>query len=157
MFAGEGKYSDDEKGSPIVAMECIKNHYNSNNNSCPDIDVWFNDFSKSQIDIGKFKIERVEEFVSKIYKPENVKVKFSKINSSNILSEIHKDLNKLQINERALLFIDPWGYKDIKPDVLKAILGNGKTEIILFLPISFMYRFADKALTDETFYGGKPS
>lgn len=156
LFAGEGKYVDGGKGSPIVAMECIKDHFYSNNHTCPNIDVWFNDFSKSQIEIGRYKIERVEEFVNKIYKPENVEVKFSKIDSSRILAEIHQDLNKLKQRERALLFVDPWGYKDIKPDELKAILANGKTEIILFLPISFMYRFADKALIDETFYGGKP-
>ena len=27
LFAGEGKYLNNEKGSPIVAMECIKNHF----------------------------------------------------------------------------------------------------------------------------------
>jgi three-Cys-motif partner protein len=156
LFAGEGKYSDGGKGSPVVAMECIKDHYFSNNQTCPDIDVWFNDFSKSQIEEDKFKIDRVKEFVSNIYKPSNVNVEFTKFNSGEILSEIDKRLAKLKKDERALLFIDPWGYKDIKPEEIKAILINGKTEIILFLPISFMYRFADKAITDQSFSGGKP-
>lgn len=156
LFAGEGKYVDGGKGSPVIAMECIKDHYYSNNQTCPNIDAWFNDYSKSQIEIGKYKIERVEEFINKVYKPENVNLKFTKIDSSHILSEVHNDLAMLKQDERALLFVDPWGYKDIKPNELKAILSNGKTEIILFLPVSFMYRFADKALVDETFYGGKP-
>lgn len=156
LFAGEGKYVDGGKGSPVIAIECIKDHFYSNNQTCPDIDVWLNDYSKSQIEIGRYKIERVEEFIHKVYKPENVNLKFTKIDSSHILSEVHNDLAKLKHDERALLFIDPWGYKDIKPNELKAILSNGKTEIILFLPISFMYRFADKALMDETFYGGRP-
>ncbi len=156
LFAGEGKYIDKGKGSPVVAIECIKDHFFSNNQTCPNIDVWFNDFSKSQIETEKYKIERVEGYVKGIYQPPNVNVQFTKIDSTHILSEIHKHLNKLKQDERALLFIDPWGYKDIRPAELKAILSNGKTEIILFLPISFMYRFADKALIDETFYGGKP-
>lgn len=156
LFAGEGKYIDGGKGSPIVAMECIKDHFFSNNRTCPNIDVWFNDFSKSQIEKEKFKIDRVNEFVQAIYKPENVNVQFTKFDSAEILSEIHKQLNNLDNKQRALLFIDPWGYKDIKPTELKAILANKKTEIILFLPISFMYRFADKALVDNTFKGGKP-
>ncbi len=156
LFAGEGIYSDGGKGSPVAAIECIKDHYFSNNQTCPNIDVWFNDFSKSQIEINKFKIDRVKEFVSSIYKPSNVNIEFTRFDSSQILSEIDKRLSVLKNDERALLFIDPWGYKDINPSKLKAILSNGKTEILLFLPISFMYRFADKALTDEKFSGGKP-
>jgi three-Cys-motif partner protein len=140
----------------VAAMECIKEHYFSNNKTCPHINVWFNDYSKSQIEIEKLKIDRVEESIRKIFKPPNVKVEFSSFNSGQILLEIHKRLSLLKKHERAILFIDPWGYKDIRPSDLKAILANGKTEIILFLPISFMYRFADKALTDETFTGGKP-
>ncbi len=156
LFAGEGRYSDGEKGSPVVAMECIASHYFNNGSTCPNIDVWRNDFSKSQIETDKFKIDRVKDFVDKIYRPDNVNVDFTKIDSSQILSEIDTRLNKLKKDERALLFIDPWGYKDIKPKELKSILANGKTEIILFLPISFMYRFANKALIDEGFAGGKP-
>lgn len=156
LFAGEGKYENGEKGSPLVAIECIKDHYYSNSQSCPNIDIWFNDFSKSQIEPEKYKIDRVKEFCEKIYTPANVNVEYTKIDSSRILSEIDAHLSKLKSDERALLFIDPWGYKDIKPSELKAILANGKTEIILFLPISFMYRFAGKALVGQGFSGGKP-
>lgn len=156
LFAGEGQYTDGSIGSPIAAMECIKEHYYSNHNSCPEIRILFNDFSKSQIETDKYKIDRVKELCDKIYKPENVKVEYSKIDSSKILAHINKDLNNLKPNERALLFIDPWGYKEIKPNELKSILYNGKTEVILFLPISFMYRFAEKALVDKDFSGGRP-
>jgi len=156
LFAGEGQYTDGSVGSPIAAMECIKEHYYSNHNSCPEIRILFNDFSKSQIETDKYKIDRVKELCDKIYKPENVKVEYSKIDSSKILAHINKDLNNLKPNERALLFIDPWGYKEIKPNELKSILSNGKTEMILFLPISFMYRFAEKALVDKDFSGGRP-
>ena len=107
LFAGEGKYEDGEKGSSLVAMECIKDHYYSNGQTCPNIDVWFNDFSKSQIQPDKFKIERVQEFCEKIYRPANVKVEYTKIDSSQILSEIDVHLSKLRSDERALLFIDP--------------------------------------------------
>lgn len=47
LFVGEGKYSNGEKGSAIIAMECIKDHYYSNKQSCPNIDVRFNDFNRS--------------------------------------------------------------------------------------------------------------
>ena len=73
-----------------------------------------------------------------------------------MLKEVILQLTKIKDFERALLFIDPWGYKEIDPKDLKEVVKNGKTEVILFLPISFMYRFADKALLDDSFIGGRP-
>jgi len=35
-------------------------------------------------------------------------------------------------------------------------LNGGKAELILFLPISQMYRFANKSLRDEDYAGGMP-
>ncbi len=156
LFAGEGKYLNDEKGSAITIMESIKNHYYANGESSKNIDVWFNDAGKSEIEPELLKIERVERFVNEIYKPNNVNVKFTKKEYSEVIGEVINQLQKIRDSERALLFIDPWGYKNVKPTQLKQILKNGKTEVILFLPIYFMYRFVGKALTDETFAGGKP-
>lgn len=63
-------------------------------------------------------------------------------NIANWLMTIKKD-------ERNLLFIDPYGYKSIHKDTLEKLMRNGKTEIILFLPVSFMHRFKDYALDPE--------
>jgi len=114
----------------------------------------FNDYGNSDIEPARTKIDRVNEFVSKIYKPPNVNLFFSDKDYNNLLPKLIEQLNTLDDSERALLFIDPWGYKDIKPNELKDLLDNRKTELILFLPISFMYRFAEKAIT-ESFKGGE--
>ena len=156
LFAGEGKYINNEKGSPMVAMDCIKNHFYSNNQTCPDIKMLFNDNRKSEIEPEIYKIERVERFVQEMFKPENVKVIYKKEEYNAIIKEVILQLDNMLDSERALLFIDPWGYKEINPKELKEVVKNGKSEVILFLPISFMYRFADKALIDESFAGGKP-
>lgn len=156
LFAGEGKYLNDEKGSPVVAMECIKNHFFSNGEICPNIDVWFNDSEKSEIEVGVYKIERVKRFISEIFKPSNVNIEYTKDEYTEVIKAVIARLLKIKDSERALLFIDPWGYKEIDPKDLKEVVKNGKTEVILFLPISFMYRFADKALLDDTFAGGRP-
>src|ERR1700690_1972905 len=36
LLCGEGIYGENEKGSPIIALETIKDHYYANNRSCPD-------------------------------------------------------------------------------------------------------------------------
>ncbi len=153
LFCGEGIYKDGGKGSPIVALECIKDHYEKNNNSCPNIKIDFNDFEKSEIDPEKYKVERVKEFARNIFCPTNVQIGFSKIDYNDLIVKIIDRNNKLNSDERALLFIDPWGYKEIDPEDLKKLMLNGKTEIILFLPTYFMSRFANKA-KDVDFKGG---
>ncbi len=154
LMCGEGIYSDNSKGSPIIALEKIKEHYYSNKKTCPNIDIWFNDKDKSQIEPQKFKIERVKGFCSKLFVPPNVDLYFSKEDYIELYPKI---INKIKAlgNEKLLLFIDPYGYKEIKPIHIKNFLENKKSEIILFLPISHMYRFANKSIDDE-FQGGIP-
>ncbi|NUM80556.1 three-Cys-motif partner protein TcmP [bacterium] len=154
FMCGEGKYTNGEKGSAIVTFETIKNHYYSNNNSCPPISVWMNDNGMSDIDVGKSKIERVEELQHSIYKPATVQVKFTKYEFIEMYEQVCFELNTMPANTRALIFIDPYGYKDVRPSHLANLLGNQKTEIIFFVPISFMYRFAEKSTSDPTFSGG---
>lgn len=154
LFAGEGIYEDGGKGSPIQTTETIKNHYFFNKKSCKDIDVLFNDYGNSDIEPERTKINRIQEFVSKIFKPPNVKLLYDDKDYSDLLPQLISQLNSLDESERALLFVDPWGYKDIKPNELRDLLANKKTELILFLPISFMYRFAEKAMY-ENFRGGE--
>ena len=156
LMCGEGIYVDGFKGSPIIAMEKIKDHYFSNKKVCPDIEVWFNDKDKSEIEKEKYKIERVKEQCSKIFRPNNVNVTYTYKDYKVIYPEIIERNDALEKNERLLLFLDPYGYKEIKPEHLKQFLSSGKTELILFLPISFMSRVASKSLSEDEFPGGKP-
>lgn len=154
LFCGEGIYEDGGEGSPIAALECIKRHYYSNEQKCPNLFVTFNDTGFSEIEKEKLKTDRVKEFADKIFRPENVKVGFTNIDYSKIIEKVIERTSKLKNDERALVFIDPWGYKKINPTDIKQLLENGKTEVILFLPIYFMSRFAEKA-KDEEYRGGE--
>lgn len=52
-------------------------------------------------------------------------------------------------DEKNLVFIDPYGYKEIYKNNILDIMKAGKSEIILFLPISNMYRFSKDAIANE--------
>lgn len=156
LFCGEGKYEGGDSGSPLVTLEKIKDHYYLNESTCPTIEIQFNDNGLSEIEKDKKRIERVEHFAKAIFKPDNVSVKYSDDDAKTVIADTIKKLSKLNINERALLFIDPWGYKEIEPKQLKTMMRNGKTEIILFLPIYLMYMFTNKAISEDVFPGGKP-
>lgn len=154
LFCGEGIYEDGGQGSPIAALETIKRHYYSNEEKCPNLYIAFNDTGLSEIETGKKKIQRVQELSEKIFKPKNVNIGFSEIDYSILIEKVIGRTAKLKNDERSLVFIDPWGYKEINPSDIRRLLNNGKTEVILFLPIYFMSRFANKA-KDHDFRGGE--
>ncbi len=156
LMCGEGLYEDGFKGSPIVAMEKIRAHYFSNKEAIPNLEILFNDKDKSKIERNKYKIDRVKEVCANIHIPNNVNVYFKNEDYSKIYHEVIKKLIGLSNDERALVFLDPYGYKEIMPNHLREFLSNGKTELILFLPISYMYRFAKKSLRSNDFPGGIP-
>lgn len=156
LMCGEGKYSDKSFGSAIEALVRIKDHYYSNNKSCPCTEIWFNDKDKSSIEPGKLKIDRVKELASKIFCPPNVHIHYFAEDFQDIFSKVIKTISSLKKDEKALLFIDPYGYKEITPINIKSLLSNKNSELLLFLPISFMYRFAEKSISTDTFAGGEP-
>ncbi|MDR3162857.1 MAG: hypothetical protein LBT81_03235 [Helicobacteraceae bacterium] len=62
---------------------------------------------------------------------------------------VKNDVSKSTSNIRNLIFIDPYGYKNIKKEITDDLTDNKKTEIILFLPISHIYRFSKAAIAYE--------
>lgn len=83
-----------------------------------------------------------------------MKVRYEAKPYREVLKEVLGTVGSMRSNERAVVFIDPHGYKEIRPHDLEDLMRNSHTEVILFLPTSFMYRFAPKALSEDEFPGG---
>ncbi len=154
LLCGEGIYSDGEKGSPIIALEAIEKHYYANNQSCPNMTVWLNDIGFSEIEPNILKIKRVERFGQNIFRPNNVDVEFKNEDYEAIYAKAVKLVNSTR-KAKGLFFIDPYGYKAIKPEDIRKMLAGNNTEVLLWLPASFMYRFAN-TVTHSDFRGGEP-
>jgi three-Cys-motif partner protein len=149
LLCGEGKYINDCLGSSLGAAKVIKDHYFSNGKSCKDIDLFLNDSGESLIEPGKSKIQRNRELIKTIFLPENVKVYFSELEYTQAVQDTKNKLDAMKSSDRALVFIDPYGYKDIDPLELAEMLKNGKTELLLFIPASFIHRFAESAFVSD--------
>lgn len=154
LMCGEGIYENGGKGSPVITAEVIKRHYFSNHQSCPNITIWFNDKEMSQIEKDVSKVDRVKNFVERIHMPPNVETQYFIEDYDQIHSRALR-LARGTANAKSLFFIDPYGYKDISPAHIKATLAGGNSEVLLFLPISHMYRFAGKAI-ESSFPGSAP-
>jgi len=140
LFAGEGIYENGGKGSPIVAMEAVKKTYfaNRGKSSLGKFNCFFND--------GNFsKIEKLKAIISErnLHYPVIGNLEFSNQEYEKLLPEIISKINRLK-NDKAFVFLDPYGYKEIKVNDIKNLVASKKSEVLLFLPTQFMFRFEKK-------------
>ncbi|MDR0436842.1 MAG: three-Cys-motif partner protein TcmP [Bacteroidales bacterium] len=143
VFCGAGIYEDGGKGSPIVAFEAIKELVSDENlgNTNTRISLVVNDKEQQ-------KIERVKNYIDS-NNQDFCDVRYYNHDIEQMFEVVLREVSATATDTRNLIFIDPYGYKNIKKETLYQLMINGKTEIILFLPISHMHRFTRKAIQDE--------
>jgi three-Cys-motif partner protein len=154
LFAGEGRDVDGKSCSSIAAAEVLKEHYSATAKKCEAVVLFLNDSGNSVIEKNVKKIDRIKRFIEEIGLPKNVEVIYSEKKFDDLIKPVINRLKQFHNGEKALCFIDPFGYKYSKVGTIKDLLANGKTEVLLFIPICFMHRFAGKALKDEDFVEG---
>ncbi len=138
LFCGEGIYENGGEGSPLVIMKAVKNtHYRNmaRRELKTKIDCHFNDIDSS-------KVEKVENAIlnNNLYYPEFGNLDFSSIDYKRYLDKLVGELKGLN-REKAFVFVDPYEYKHIKMNHIKRLMANKNTEVLLWLPTQFMYRF----------------
>ena len=134
LFSGEGIYENGEKGSPIIALDVIKRFY-STNEKAPLINLTLNDVDADVIDKLKRTIANQDI-------PGKCKIRFFHDNYLNLLHQVNDEVAAFK-SEKAIIFLDPKGYKEISITDIKELLNNSKSEVLVFLPINFMYRFVN--------------
>lgn len=142
VFCGMGIYEDGGKGSPVVAYDTIKGIYEAHSiTNKTEIELVVNDKSEA-------RIAKVKEYID-LNKHSYCNVRPYNLEINQLLGVIVPEINNTPADTRNLVFIDPYGYKDIKKELLLELMKNGRTEVILFLPISHMQRFTNAAIQDE--------
>lgn len=142
VFCGMGIYKDGGKGSPVVAYDTIKSVYDTlANGNGTKITLTVNDKSQE-------RISKVTDYVNS-HKHSYCTVRPFNLDVNQLFEKIIPEISTTTNDTRNLVFIDPYGYKDIKKELLFNFMRNGYTEVILFLPISHMQRFTNAAIQDE--------
>jgi three-Cys-motif partner protein len=140
LFCGEGLYENGGKGSPLVIMDTIADLVASGvvRKEMPPINCHFNDIKKE-------KVEKLDTIIRNEarYGKHYGDLMFTVKDYQDEVKELAKKFKQLR-NEKAFVFIDPYGYADIHPADVKELLLSKKAEVLLFLPIQFMYRFEEK-------------
>jgi three-Cys-motif partner protein len=146
LFCGEGLYENGGIGSPLQMIEMLKNiHFQTkaNGNKPKSVNCFFND-------IEKWKTEKVEAEITKrkLYYKEMGGLTFSNQDYRELLPKVVQDISGLK-NEKAFIFIDPYGYKEIRISDIKNLLAGKNSEVLLFLPTQFMFRFEEKGTPES--------
>lgn len=134
LFAGPGIDEKGNLGSPLVLLDYLSQSYLDGMN----VKILFNE--KDSSNFAKLK-QLIQERSAK--QPKWINVHVSNYDYNELLPMIIKKHQDHTYYKR-FFFIDPFGYKGIHLDDLKKILSDHDTEILLFLPISFIYRFKKK-------------
>lgn len=141
VFCGTGVYDNGRKGSPLAAFEVIKVFRKDYPHAPVQINLFVNDSASEKVDVVKEHIEAENaSYCSVHYTTEAAEVAFQSIS---------EQLRQQTSRVRNLIFVDPYGYKEVERAALEDLLKEGRTEIILFLPISHMQRFTTKAIESE--------
>ncbi|NCU05852.1 MAG: three-Cys-motif partner protein TcmP [Chitinophagaceae bacterium] len=141
LFCGEGVYENNGEGSPIAILKTLKDlHFinKAKNKSITKVDLFFNDKDESKISKLKSIIDE-----KKLHYTDFGKLTFSSKDYKTIIESLAGYIQGLN-NEKAFVFIDPYGYKEIRASEIKKLLQSKKSEVLLFLPTQFMYRFNEK-------------
>jgi three-Cys-motif partner protein len=140
VFCGTGIYDNDKKGSPIVAFDAIKS-LRETYDYTKKINLVVNDSKET-------KVSSVQNYINSNNK-NYCNVNYQNQTAELMFKEVVNSINTQNAKSRNLIFIDPYGYKEIKKTTLLSLLQNNRTEIILFLPISQMQRFTVAAIESE--------
>lgn len=141
LFCGEGIYENSGEGSPIAILRTLKDlHFinKAKNKNIINVDLYFNDKDE-------FKIQKLSSIIEnkKLHHKTFGRITYSSKDYKSIIGNLSNYIQNLK-NEKAFVFIDPYGYKEIRASEIKKLLQSKKSEVLLFLPTQFMYRFDEK-------------
>lgn len=146
LFCGEGIYKNGGKGSPVIILETIKNIYFQQKALGKNLDKFnclFNDIDKAKLSNLSTEIEN-----RKLHYAEIGNIKLTGNDYKDILPFVINEINILK-KEKAFIFIDPYGYKEIRISNIKSLMQSGKSEVLLFLPTQFMFRFENNGTPES--------
>jgi three-Cys-motif partner protein len=143
-FAGPGRYSGGEAGSPLIMLDALRAH--------PNFGAWDGvDFEFAFIEHDQARIEHLRGEIDQLrpLRP-NISIKIEHGEFQEMFDQVVDPI--VQSGVPTFAFIDPFGYSKSSMSVTGRLLDFPRCEVLYFLPMSFVHRFVarsgqEKALT----------
>lgn len=136
LFCGEGIYENKKEGSPIIILKLLS-ELSQKYSSKIIFECLFNDKESEKVSKLKSEVDKlsINKSIINTVVFSNEDYEYLKLNLYN--GNKNKEVKRF-------IFIDPYGYKEISIKDIEKYLSDGNTEVLLFLPTHFMYRFEKK-------------
>jgi three-Cys-motif partner protein len=136
-FAGPGRYTAGEPGSPIILLEAYLNHRYRPNMSSEIVYLFIEERGD--------RIEYLRSEVSRLSLPDNVHVMCEHGRYETLfrrrLDEIRTAGNRLA---PTFAFVDPFGYSDAPMDLTGTFLQFDRCEVLIYIPLPWVARFVGR-------------
>ena len=139
-FAGGGKYKCGHSGSPLVFLEELDNFYFKYKIRCeteniPSVSIeclfMVNELNQETLELLKNNIKHWSENKKSTSKEFDITIEHSNKKFIEFYYESKNKLKKLKYNT-VIYNIDPYGYKDLKIDIIKDIMISFKKPEVFF-------------------------
>lgn len=150
LFCGRGVYDDGKLGSALRSYQTIcqtRQNYPSDKRFV----LHLNDRNPRHVESVRAYIESIENKDVSM-----CEVQYTCEDANAFVERIIAGDSKKKRGVQRLFFIDPYGYKQVKRKMLEGLMKMGGSEILLFMPISFMQRFTRHAFSEEATPGSQP-
>ena len=149
VFCGRGVYENGTEGSSLRALSIV-NSILAEKKSAPHVTLYLNDIKREHTESVRNCINSKNEITA-------CSIRFSNSDALELMqSLVHQWRFSHNYKKRNILFIDPYGYKAIDPKVLRSLVMDCHADVLLFLPVSFMYRFTEYSFHEDASNGAKP-
>jgi three-Cys-motif partner protein len=135
-FAGPGRYSGGEEGSPLIMLDALLEHRGFETWSGVDFDFLFIEHDGPRLAHLKSEIDRLGEL------PSNVSVRAELGEFEEMFDSLVDPI--IQAGASTFAFIDPFGYSKSSMSVTGRLQKFPRCEVLYFLPMSFVYRFVGR-------------
>jgi three-Cys-motif partner protein len=142
-FAGPGRYSGGEEGSPLVMVRSLLDHSQLTRIEPREISFIFVEADRRRHENLVGEVQAVAPRL-----PANTRV-LPILGSFTDVAE--RLLGEVQNLVPTFAFIDPFGYRDTRMPTTGRILSFPRCEVLIYLPIPFLTRFVGRAGQEAAF------
>ena len=146
-FAGSGEYDDGSVGSPVIAVDCGKDHTLKDKFKGEVVYIF--------VELNKGRHDHLIKMLESRYGapsdgsyaslPKNFRVQVTCGDFNQVANKILKDLEDKGLNlAPTMAFIDPFGYVSLDTDILARILKFKRCELLVTYMSGFIDRFASE-------------
>ncbi|MCL5283466.1 MAG: three-Cys-motif partner protein TcmP, partial [Armatimonadetes bacterium] len=133
-FAGPGRYSGGEPGSPIIALDVAINHRETLQG---ELVFWF-------IDESKDRAEHLKQEICRMNIPPHFKIHTETGRFHEIVESVLQSIETSRVNiAPTFAFVDPFGFSGIPYSLIKRLLSYPHCEVLITFMVDAINRFLE--------------